>query len=59
MLHTFLRLSRLTLAVAYLYVWLMSLGAGTVRRGWRFLVDRSDRRDLSVFQIGFRFLESV
>jgi hypothetical protein len=57
MLHTFLRLSRLTLAVACLYVWLLSLGGRTIRRGWRSLVDRSDRRDLSIFQIGFRFLQ--
>jgi hypothetical protein len=57
MLHTFLRLSRLTLAVACLYVWLISLGGRTIRRGWRPLVDRSDRRDLSIFQIGFRFIQ--
>ena len=57
MLHTFLRLSRLTLAVACLYVWLMSFGGRTIRRGWRALVDRSDRRDLSLFQIGFRFIQ--
>ena len=57
MLHTFLRLSRLTLAVACLYVWLISFGARTIHRGWRSLVDRSDRRDLSIFQIGFRFLQ--
>jgi hypothetical protein len=57
MLHTFLRLSRLTLAVAYLYVWLISVGGRTIRRGWRALVDRSDRRDLSIFQIGFRFIQ--
>lgn len=57
MLHSFLRLSRLTLAVVCLYVWLMSLGGRTIRRGWRSLVDRSDRRDLSIFQIGFRFIQ--
>jgi len=57
MLHTFLRLSRLTLAVAYLYVWLMSLGGRTIRRGLRPLVDRSDRRDLSIFQIGLRSIQ--
>ena len=57
MLHTFLRLSRLTLAVACLYVWLISSGGRTIRRGCRFLVDRSDRRDLSIFQIGFRFIQ--
>ena len=57
MLHTFLRLSRLTLAVACLYVWLISLGGRIIQRGWRSLVDRSDRRDLSIFQIGFRFIQ--
>lgn len=57
MLHTFLRLSRLTLAVACLYVWLISVGSHTIQRGWRSLVDRSDRRDLSIFQIGFRFIQ--
>jgi hypothetical protein len=57
MLHTFLHLSRLTLAVAFLYVWLISFGTRTIHRGWRPLVDRSDRRDLSIFQIGFRFIQ--
>ncbi|MEW6206649.1 MAG: IS4 family transposase [Pseudomonadota bacterium] len=57
MLRSFLRLSRLTLAVACLYVWLMSLGGRTIRRGWCSLVDRSDRRDLSIFQIGLRFIQ--
>jgi len=57
MLRHFLRLSRLTLAVALLYVWLMSVGGRTVRNGLRHLVDRKDRRDLSVFQIGLRFIE--
>jgi hypothetical protein len=57
MLRHFLRLSRLTLAVALLYVWLMSIGGRTIRAGLRHLVDRKDRRDLSVFQIGLRFIE--
>jgi len=51
------RLSRLTLAVACLYVWLLSLGSRTIRAGLRHLVDRKDRRDLSIFQIGLRFIE--
>jgi hypothetical protein len=51
------RLSRLTLAVALLYVWCMAVGARTIRAGRRHLVDRKDRRDLSIFQIGFRYLE--
>ena len=57
MLRHFLRLSRLTLAVALLYVWLISVGGRTIRDGFRHLVDRIDRRDLSIFQIGLRFIE--
>ena len=59
--HTMLRhadrLSRLTLAVALLYVWLVSIGTQTIRNGLRKLVDRTDRRDLCIFQIGFRIIE--
>jgi hypothetical protein len=51
------RLSRLTLAVALLYVWCIAVGTRTIRAGRRHLVDRKDRRDLSVFQIGLRYLE--
>lgn len=57
MLRHFERLSRLTLAVALLYVWLVSTGTRAVRNGLRSLVDRADRRDLSIFQIGLRFIE--
>jgi hypothetical protein len=57
MLHDFDRLSRLTLAVAFLYVWLISVGARTIHKGLRPLVDRNERRDLSIFQIGLRFTE--
>jgi hypothetical protein len=57
MLRDFLRLSRLTLAVALLYVWLISVGGRTIHRGLRHLVDRNDRRDLSIFQIGLRYIQ--
>lgn len=57
MLRHFSRLSRLTLAVAFLYVWLLSNGGKFIRIGLRPLVDRKDRRDLSLFQIGFRIVE--
>jgi len=57
MLRHFDRLSRLTLAVTLLYVWLISIGTRTIRNGLRKFVDRSDRRDLSIFQIGLRFIE--
>jgi len=37
--------------------WCLAIGARTIRAGLRPLVDRKDRRDLSIFQIGLRFLE--
>jgi hypothetical protein len=57
MLRDFLRLSRLTLAVAILYVWLISVGGRTTHQGLRHLVDCHARRDLSIFQIGLRFVQ--
>ncbi len=53
----FLRLSRLTQAVAILYVWLVSVGTQTIHAGDRHLVERKDRRDLCIFQIGLRIIE--
>jgi len=53
------RLSRLTLAVALLYVWSISIGTKTIQNSQRDLVDRKDRRDLSIFQIGLRFIERL
>ena len=59
MLQSFEKLSRLTLAVAFLYIWLISAGGRTIHQGLRHLVDRHDRRDLSIFQIGLRFTERM
>jgi hypothetical protein len=56
-LRHFARLSRLTLAVAILYVWLVENGARVIKRGQRRMVDRSDRRDYSVFRLGCNMLE--
>ncbi len=56
-LHTFLRLSRLTLAVALLYVWFVAYGTKVVKNGQRYRVDRKDRRDLSIFRIGLDSIE--
>jgi hypothetical protein len=53
-LQNFLKLSRLTFAVVLLYFWLVAFGAKIIKSGLRRLVDRNDRRDLSIFQIGFR-----
>ena len=56
-LRRFEKLSRLTLAVAMLYVWLVVYGAEVVKRGRKKLVDRSDRRDHSLFRLGYNMLE--
>lgn len=53
------KLSRLTLAVALLYVWSISIGTKTIQNSQRDQVDRKDRRDLSIFQIGLRFIERL
>lgn len=51
------RLSRLTLAVVLLYVWLVAMGTRVIKNGERCLVDRAERRDLSIFQIGWHSIE--
>jgi hypothetical protein len=56
-LQHFFRLSRLTLMVALLYVWLITIGVKVTKNGLRYLVDRKERFDLSFFQIGFRSVE--
>lgn len=56
-LQSFTRLSRLVFAVALLYLWIILEGAKVIKNGERRLVDRNDRRDLSVFQIGLRLIE--
>lgn len=56
-LHTIDRLSRLTFAVVLLYTWLVDIGTKVIKNGLRSWVDRSDRRDLSVFQIGLRSID--
>jgi hypothetical protein len=56
-LRHFQRLSRLTLAVVLLYVWLLALGSRTIKNGLRSLVDRTDRQDFSIFRIGYNIAE--
>jgi len=59
MLHHADKLSRMTLAVVFLYVWSISIGTKTIQNSQREQVDRKDRRDLSIFQIGLRFIERL
>jgi hypothetical protein len=58
-LRHFSRLSRLTLAVVLLYVWLLAFGSQVIKSGQRHLVDRSDRRDHSLFRIGRNMVERL
>jgi hypothetical protein len=56
-LRTSERLSRLTLAVCILYVWLVTLGEHVLLYGFQAEVDRADRQDLSIFRLGWDWLE--
>jgi hypothetical protein len=56
-LRHFVRLSRLTLAVVLLYLWLVALASRVIKNGLRSLVDRADRKDFSIFRIGYNMAE--
>jgi hypothetical protein len=56
-LRHFLRLSRLTLAVCLLYLWLVATGERVMSDNLANEIDRTDRRDLSIFRIGWDFIE--
>jgi len=51
------RINRLLLGICIAYVWFVSLGSWVVKRGYRHLVDRKNRRDLSYFRIGWEWME--
>jgi len=51
------RLSRLTLAVCILYVWLVTMGEYVLQQRFNGEVDRKDRQDLSIFRLGWDWLE--
>jgi len=55
-LHHFLRLSRLTLAVCLPYLWLVATAEDVVTTHQAHEVDRTVRRDLSVFRLGWDFI---
>ena len=52
-----LRLSRLTLAVCLLYLWLVALAEYVITHKQTREIDRANRQDLSVFRLGLDFLE--
>jgi len=51
------RVSRLLLCVCLAHVWLMNAGVWATKRGLRRQVDRHKRRQMSYFQIGWRYLQ--
>lgn len=51
------RLARLTFVVALSYLWLVTEGSRTIKKGLRHWVDRKDRRDLSIYRIGLYVIE--
>jgi len=51
------RLSRLFIAACLAYIWVVYLGALCEKDGWREIIHRRKRCDLSLFQLGLRLLE--
>jgi hypothetical protein len=53
------RLSRLLIAACLAYIWIVYLGSVCEKEQWRPLIHRRKRCDLSLFQLGLRFLEHL
>jgi hypothetical protein len=51
------RLSRLLIAACIAYHWVIYLGDSAVRQGWKNIIHRTDRCDLSLFQLGLSLLD--
>ncbi len=51
------RLSRLLIAACLAYIWIVYLGSLCEKEGWRNIIHRRDRCDVSLFQLGLRLLE--
>ena len=56
-LRSVFKLHRLTFVVALLFLELLASGSKIIKNGLRRLVDRHDRRDLSIFRIGLYMRE--
>ncbi len=53
------RLSRLMIAACLAYLWIVYLGTLALKRGWHRVIHRTDRRDISLFQMGLRLLDHL
>jgi len=54
-----MRLSRLMIAACLAYIWIVYLGVIAKLDGWDRIVHRTDRCDLSLFQLGLRLLQHL
>jgi len=53
------RLSRLLIAACLAYIWIISVASQCEREGWVDVIHRGHRCDLSLFQLGLRFLNYI
>ncbi len=51
------RLAQLMIAACLAYIWMVYLGALCIADGYNRIIHRTDRCDLSLFQLGLRLLE--
>ena len=51
------RVSRLLIAASLAYVWCVYLGVYALKTGWHKIIHRTDRCDLSLFELGKRLLK--
>jgi hypothetical protein len=51
------RLARLMIAACLAYIWIIHLGVVAKRDGWVAIIHRTDRCDVSLFQLGSDLLE--
>lgn len=51
------RLARLMIAACFAYIWIIYLGVTCLEGGWKNQIHRTDRCDLSLFQLGMDLLE--
>lgn len=53
------RVQRLMIATCLAYIWIVFLGALAMKNQWNKIIHRTDRCDLSLFQMGLRLLEHL
>ena len=51
------RLAQLMIAACLAYIWIIYLGNLSIQQGWSKIIHRTDRCDLSLFQLGLRLLD--